>query len=100
MTVREFLTEYNKKDGYGTDDDELIETLIEYGNIVHREGRDIHRWYMCDTVVTEIDGTYIKYIDYTITGDSCMRDMDLKYDLDSAKIVERKEREIVEIYYE
>lgn len=96
-TAREFLKEYNEKEGWGTDDGELIETLIDAGKIVHREGRDEHRWYICETVVTDIDGTFIQF--YTITGDNSMRDMDLEYDLDAARIVDRKERQVTEVYY-
>jgi len=100
QTVREFLTEYNKNNGYDIDDDSLIETMVYVGKKVHREGIDEHRWYICETVVNEIDGTYIEFTDYIITGDNSMSDMDLEYDLDSAKIVEKKERQVTEIYYE
>jgi hypothetical protein len=98
-TVREFLKQVSEKKGYGVTDADLIELLTE-GNKVHSEGRDEHRWYICETVVCEVDGTYIQFTDYIITGDGNMQDMDLEYDLDSAKIVERKEREITEVYYE
>lgn len=98
-TVREFLKQYNKVNGFGTDEYSLIEALVDSGEVVHREGRDEHRWYICETVVKNIDGTYIKYIDYLITGDSCMNDLGLKYDIDAASIVERKERQITEVYY-
>ena len=99
-TVRDFLADYNTAHGDGIDDEELIEILIECGEIVHRSNRDQHRWYICETVVAEIDGTCIEYLDYILTGDSSMYDMDLQYDLDSAKIVERKERTVVEVYYQ
>lgn len=97
--VREFLKQVNEKHGLGTDEESLIETLVD-GVILHRSGRDEHRWYICETVVTDIDGTYIQYTDYVITGDNSMSDMDLRYDLDAAKIVERKERQVTEVYYE
>ena len=100
QTVREFLIDYNKKHGYDIDDYSLIETLIEVGTNVYSGDQDEHRWYICETVVNEIDGVYIQYTDYIITGDNSMRDMDLSYDIDSAQIVERKEREVVEVYYE
>lgn len=97
-TVREFLKKHNEAKGYGVDDGDLIETLTE-GNRVHVEGRDEHRWFFCETAVNEIDGVFIQYTDYLITGDASMSDMDLEYDLDSAEIVERKERQITEVYY-
>ena len=89
-TVREFLTKYNEKKGYAINDSTLIETMTEVGKVVHRGGQDRHRWYICETVVTEIDGTFIQYTDYIIAGDNSMDDMGLEYDLDNAKIVERK----------
>jgi len=98
--VREFLKKVNEEHGWGTDDDSLIETLIDYGVTVHTEGMDEHRWYICQTKVNQIDGTFIAFTDYIITGDNSMSDMDLKHDLETARIVERKERAITEIYYE
>jgi hypothetical protein len=98
-SVREFLRRYNEAKGYGVSEYELIESLID-GKRVHEEGRDEHRWYICETAVNEVGGKFIQFTDYIITGDNSMSDMDLKYDLDSAKLVERKEREVTEIYYE
>lgn len=100
MNVREFLKKVNQEHGWDVDDFSLAETLIDYGTVVHRSGQDQHRWYICQTAVTEIDGTFIAFTDYIITGDNSMSDMDLHYDLDAAKIVERKERTITEVYYE
>jgi len=99
QTVREFLKQHNEAKGYGADEDALIETLVE-GERVHTDGRDEHRWYICENAVNEINGTFIQFTDYVITGDNNMSDMDLEYDLDSAQIVERKERQVIEIYYE
>jgi len=100
-TAREFLTELCKSEGYDTDYDSLAEALTECGNQVWSDSdTDEHRWYICQDVVTEINGVFIKYTDYIITGDSSMCDMDLKYDLDSAKIVTKKTREVTETYYD
>lgn len=100
QTVIEFLTEYATKEGYSTDTESLQETLSECGEIIFRGNRDQHRWYIAEEVVANFDGTFIMYTDYVITGDGCMRDMDLEYDLEAASIVERKERQVVEVYYE
>jgi len=98
-TAKDVLIKYNSDRGYGIDDEDLIETLIEDGKVVHRTGRDVHRWYVCETVVRDLDGIFLQHTDYLITGDSCMSDMDLKYDLDNVKLVERKERQVTEVYY-
>ena len=99
-TVREFLTKFNQRKGYETDDEGLVETLIECSREVQRIPFSKHRWYHKELVVVDIEGTYIKFIDYLITGDSSMSDMDLRYDIDNAKIVQRKERQATQVYYE
>lgn len=98
-TVREFLTEYNNSKGWGVDDGDLAETLTE-AERVHAGSTDEHRWYIEQEVVSNVDGTFISFTDYIITGDNNMQDMGLSYDLDSARIVTRKERQIIEVYYE
>jgi len=99
-TVREFLSAYCESEGYGTEDDSLIEALTEGNRVWNSDYMDEHRWYICNEVVNEINGVFIKYTDYIITGDNGMSDMDLSYDLDSASIVQRKERQVIEVYYE
>jgi len=98
-TVKEFLTEYCLKNDWPTDVGSLEESL-ECGKTVWEGERDEHRWYIRIEKVVEIEGTLIKFWDYIITGDGCMSDMGLEYDLDLAKIVERKERVVKEFYYE
>jgi len=98
-SVRDFLTEYNQKKGWGLDEDTLIESMTE-GKTVWKGDLDEHRWYIIQQVVVDIEGTFIRFFDYIITGDNSMSDMDLEYDLNEAEIVERKERQITEVYYE
>jgi hypothetical protein len=74
--------------------------MRDCGKVVNRSGSDTHRWYIRETVVRQIEDIFIQYTDYIITGDNSASDMGLEYDLDKAKIVERKEREITEVYYE
>ena len=98
-TAREILTEYCELNGYPTSDDSLLESLTE-ATIVHEQGHDEHRWYIVKTSIAQVSDSFIAYTDYIITGDASMSDMDLRYDLDEAKVVERKERVITEAYYE
>jgi hypothetical protein len=98
-TVRGFLTEYNKANGYGVDDECLIETLTESKRVHTDSYIDMHRWYGIQSVVNEIDGVFIMFSDYIITGDNGMADMDLSHNLDGMVIVHRKERTVIEVYY-
>lgn len=100
MKVKDFLTDYCKKNGWGVTYDDLAEALVECGKIVHKGKQDEHRWYILQTVVAELDGKFIQYKNYIITGDNSMSDMDLHYNLDEAKFVEKKERTVIETYYE
>lgn len=99
-TAREFLEEYNDAHNWPVDDESLKETLADVGKIVWKGEDDVHRWYIRRPTVKEFDGEFIYYWDYVITGDDSMSDMDLEYDLDLAKVVEKKERPSVEVYYE
>lgn len=99
--LREFLSSYSASNGWGTTEQDMIEVMVECGKHVWSDSdTDQHRWYICQEVVVDIDGTFIKYTDYIITGDNGMADMDLQYSLDSASIVTKKTREITETYYE
>ena len=100
-TVREFIREYNIKNGWtADDDDDLMETLLDGSEHVETIHLDAHRWYIAAVTIVKLNGRYIKFDDYVITGDNSVSDMGLEYDLDSAKFVEKTERQITEIYYE
>ena len=97
--AREFLVDHCNKMGWPVEDETLIEVLVDSETVW--EGEMVqHRWYLHHEAVKSVGGIFIKFTDYIITGDNSMDDMDLKYDLNKAKIVERKEREIIEVYYE
>ena len=100
--LREILTQYNIKNGYDTDDCDLIETVLDCGEEVWADSdMDVHRWYNRQECVYQLVDIYIKCNKYIITGDACMEDMDLKYDLDEDFwIVEKKERVETITYYE
>jgi len=101
QTVREFLKEYSESKGWPVESDEdLVETLLDATKHVLTIQHEQHIWYIAAETVVELDGRYIKYNDYVITGDDNAADMGLEYDLDTARFVERKERQITEVYYE
>lgn len=99
MNVREFLNSLTNND---LSDNELVDhVLIWKGNKVWCDpDMDAHRWYNMQEVVYELNGKYIKFWEYIITGDNCMEDMDLDYDLDDFYFVEKKEKVETVIYYE
>lgn len=99
-TAKEVLTNYRANHDYPATEDGLKEMLGYCGDIVWEGKDDQHRWYIIRPTVKEFDGEYILYDDYVITGDNSMKDMDLEYDVESAKVVKRKERTVTEIYYE
>lgn len=99
-TVREFLTRINSSKGYTVDNKSLIESVTE-GCRIHTDPYiDMHRWYGIQTVVNEVEGVFIMFSAYIITGDEGMSDMGLEYSLDEMSIVQRKERTVIEVYYE
>lgn len=71
-TLIEFLTDYNKKEGYGTESEDLDEALAEM-SAVWTGGRDEHRWYVVvDKVVkVNIEGEdrFFQTFYYETTGD-------------------------------
>lgn len=100
-SVREFIQGYNKKNGFGEDDDDLIESILDNGKVVYEDSYlDEHRWYACREIVVDLDGVFIKFMSYIITGDASMDDMDLHYSLEDMAIVQRKERTVIEVYYD
>ena len=101
QTVREFLKEYSVSKGWPVESDEdLVETLLDATNHIKTIQHEAHRWYIAAETIVELDGKLIKFDGYVITGDNNVADIGLEYDLDSAKFVERKERQVTEIYYE
>jgi hypothetical protein len=100
--LRGLLTQYNIEKDYEIRDCDLIETILDDGEEVWADSdMDVHRWYNRQECVHKLNDTYIKFYKYIITGDACMEDMDLEYDLDEDFwIVEKKERVETVTYYE
>lgn len=83
-TLKEFIDEINKKEGYESSPEGDHECLVEYlsKGIVQEETESEHRWYDVRSVVHKvvIDGEerFFETFDYHITGDSSASDMDLE----------------------
>lgn len=100
LTVREFLTQIAKREGWWTEDTRHNnEVLAEIVEDVYTGDRDPHRWYIAEETVVEVEGRYIKYWAYITTGDNSMSDMGLAYDVDDMDFVERKEKVVTEVCY-
>lgn len=89
--IKAHLTAYCQKNGWGTSDKDLMESISEQKTI-HKEIVGSHRWYDDEIRVIEIDGMLLQYAGFHFTGDHSMRDMDLEYDLDSVIEVEKTQR--------
>ena len=81
--VRQFLVTHNKTNGYGTDDNDLIETVKE-AKEVFRGNADERRHWTEYTFVVEIDNKFLLYFDARSSGDMSARERG--YDFDPAKI--------------
>lgn len=88
-TLKEFLTEYHKKEGWNLDSYDMHETLIECFDTVKNEFADEHRWYdVWDLVIKiNIEGVdrFFQTFYYNTKGDGNADDYGLeKATVDSA----------------
>jgi hypothetical protein len=94
--IYDHVKKYCESKGWGTAEDDIIETIRESKKVWQDEG-DVHRWYILNTRVVCIDGMYIGFDHFTITGDNSASDMGLEFDKKSICEYEAKEK-VVEIY--
>ncbi len=82
-SLKQYAEEFNIKEGYSLDDQELYDTFIEglSKGVVQEETESEHRWYDVRSVVHKvtIDNVerFFQTYDYHITGDNCASDMGL-----------------------
>ena len=77
--IRKNLIKHNKATGFGTNDDDLIETLEE-AKLLWEGDEDEHRWWTCFTRVVEVDGMYIAYGWAKTTGDMSAKERGWEFD--------------------
>jgi hypothetical protein len=77
-----------------------LETIIDLGIEVWTGHQELHRWYILEACVYEVEGIFVRFQQYIITGDDSMYDMGLEYDLDNFEVVEKKTRMEEVTYYE
>jgi len=80
--IRQHLTEYNLRQGYGVSEDTLIETLFN-ANRVYEAQKGEHRWWTDVFVVAEVDGMLIGFLDAYTTGDNSPREIGWEFNPDS-----------------
>ncbi len=80
--IREHLENYCKRRGYDISNEDLMEVVTE-SKIIDWEITNSHRWYDNTEVITEVDGMFLKYDGFHITGDNSCDDLGLKHDLNS-----------------
>jgi hypothetical protein len=85
--IKEFLIKYNESHGYSTDDDMLIETVIE-GKTVFERLEQSHRWWDEWFKVVNVGEKDFGFIWARTTGDMSAREAGWEFDSDS--IVEVK----------
>ncbi|MFA5025099.1 MAG: hypothetical protein WC503_01130 [Candidatus Shapirobacteria bacterium] len=95
--IKEHLTQYNLKNGYGTSEADLIETLME-SDVIYSKLYSEHRWWSEYFEVVEIDSVYIGFLQGRTTGDDSAYDKG--WEFDPATICEVVPREVKTIIYE
>jgi hypothetical protein len=92
--IKNHVAAYNQREGYGTSDTELFETIREAGKQIYSETKSTHRWYDKVFVVVELDGVLIGYDSFHTTGDDSWSDMGLEHDINTICEVEKKQKTI------
>lgn len=95
--IKDALIEYNKSNGCGTSDEDLIETVTE-AKVVWTGRRDEHRWYTLIESVVFVAGLYLLFWEIkSKSEEASIRDMGMCYRLD--EIYEAVPEEIKTVIY-
>jgi len=80
--IKNHLIKYNQSNGWGVDDETLIETLTD-SRVIYEEEIDERRWWTEYTQVVEIDGMFIGFEMAKTTGDRSTFDVGWEFSEDS-----------------
>ena len=94
--VFEHVKKYNESKGYGTTEEDIIETIRE-AKEVYKDSGDKHRWYIIYWIVVEVNGMFIGFCDADCTGDEGTED---SCPFDPSTICECEAKEKTVIVYE
>ena len=86
--IREHLIKVAEKNNWSTEEETLIEILLEGSKTVWEGNEDEHRWWEEYDRVVEIEGMFIKFRDAKTTGDDSPYEKG--WELDSSTIREVK----------
>lgn len=92
--IKQHLVEYAASKNWQTDDDTLFE-IVRESKEVYSEKISSHRWYDDTFIVVEVNGMYIGYHDFYMTGDNNASDMGLDYDINSICEVRPVEKRVI-----
>lgn len=87
MTALEYIKSINEKEGYGTGDDEILETLRE-SNIIYEKNNGMYRWWTEVFRVVDIGGRLVGFYDATSDGDESATERGWEFDANSVTDVE------------
>lgn len=83
-SLEEYAKEYNAREGYGLDNEDLYETFVESlsEGVVQQEFHDSRRWYDVHELVHKVtidqEERFFQTYEYHTTGDACASDMGLE----------------------
>lgn len=95
--IKDHVVKYCEKNGWGTTDEDIWETIIECGEELHKSHIESYRWWDVYFLVVELDGMMIGLEVAGTTGDESPEEKGWIHDYDSICEVERKEQ-IVYVY--
>ncbi len=96
---KDWLIQYAESKSYDTDDDSLMEIIMEAGDEISSETVSSHRWYDNLEVVVKLEDKFVKYNTFYTTGDSHYSDMGLKHNLEDCEEVEPYEVTVTKYRY-
>lgn len=83
--VREHIVKYCEENKWDTDDEALVETLIEYGKHLYTKKVTSRRWWDEYLFVVDLNGMTIGYINGITTGDETAKEKGFEFDVSTIK---------------
>ena len=91
MNAKDILIEYNKNDGWGISDEELIQTLWEAPNLVYEEPAYSSRWWENYLQILKLNDHYVGYHWARANRDESIFDLGWEFDWDTLQEYEPRE---------